>query len=120
MARKNVSKVVDKFLGAQHGNGDSKRTIWTDGNTVYSYAMPIAHRANTLQGQWRFFVVKRSESPSRTTSMHISQVGTMMAASTIPMFSDITEVSLADLRLAMRGSEALEDVIIRNVDAKAA
>jgi hypothetical protein len=116
MARKNVAKVLDLFLGALRGKGDSKGTIHTDGDTVYSYNMPIAARTQQGCGTWRFFVVKRSESPSRTTSQHISQVGYMMQASTIPGFATITEVSLADLRLAMQGGNTLEEVIIRNID----
>lgn len=40
--RKNISKVIDAFMSRKPANGDSKRTCWTDGKTIYSYALPIA------------------------------------------------------------------------------
>lgn len=42
--RKNIRTVLDAFIAGRKANGDSKRTCWTDVETVYSYALPIAGR----------------------------------------------------------------------------
>ena len=40
--RKNMHKVIDAFMVRKAIKGDSKMTIWTDGDTIYSYSVPIA------------------------------------------------------------------------------
>jgi hypothetical protein len=65
--RCNAKKVCDKFAAGKAGAGDSKRTISTDGQKVYSYRMPIA--ARTLSGG--VAIVAYDDGPSRTTRSHI-------------------------------------------------
>jgi hypothetical protein len=68
MSRKNVAKVVSKFVAAQAGKGDTHGAIWTDGDTIYSYAMPIATRI----GQMAVYVSE--DSPTVTTTIHRNNV----------------------------------------------
>ena len=70
--RCNAKKVCDKFAAGKAGTGDSKRTIWTDGEKIYSYAMPIACRIYT----GGVAIVAYSDGPSRTTRSHIRAVQT--------------------------------------------
>ncbi len=42
--RKNVRKVIEAFKRGEAAIGDSKRTIWTDGTTIFSYSTAIAIR----------------------------------------------------------------------------
>ena len=65
--RQNAKKVCTKFEAGKSGSGDSKRTIWTDGQRIYSYAMPIA--ARTFMGG--VAIINYSDGPSRTTRSHI-------------------------------------------------
>ena len=65
--RKNVESVVKAFKA--HQKFQRERSISTDGNVIYSYAMPIAWRDE--QGN---VVVTDESAPSRTTSCHISGV----------------------------------------------
>jgi hypothetical protein len=116
MARKNVTKAVELFLSGQCGKGSSTGTIRSAGDVLYSYNLPIAARMQQACGTWRFFVLDSDWSPSKTTTTHLNQVRTEMKLSTIETFSTITEVSLDDLKHAIKGGECLEEVIIRNED----
>lgn len=40
--RKNMRRALEAFEQRKPGKGDSKKTCWTDGDTLFSYAMPIA------------------------------------------------------------------------------
>lgn len=40
--RKNIAKVLSAFIVGKKAQGDSKRSCWTDGETLYSYSTPIA------------------------------------------------------------------------------
>lgn len=65
--RKNIERVIVAFLQGNARNGDSKHTCWTDGDTVYSYAMPIAWR----EPDGSVVVVPYDAGPSRTTRSQI-------------------------------------------------
>ena len=67
--RANVKKVINAFQQGKAAIGDSKRTIWTDGQTVYSYALPIAWRRPARSG-YRVVEVRES-GPSNTTRSQI-------------------------------------------------
>lgn len=68
MSRKNVDKVVQRFMSGMSGYGPKNRggdhTIWTDGVTIYSYRMPIAVKIGD-----RAMLVSQ-ESPTVTTTIH--------------------------------------------------
>lgn len=64
--RKNIATVIAAFREGRGAVGDSKRTCWTDGTTIFSYAMPIAAR---YAGD--VFVVPYDDGPSRTTKSQI-------------------------------------------------
>lgn len=66
--RKNISKVMEAFAAGKHIDGDSKRTISTDGNTVFSYDMPIAQRCRNGSLE----IIARSAGPTNTTRSHIA------------------------------------------------
>ncbi len=73
--RKNMQTVIaafDSYTATKDRPvyGDSKRTCWTDGETIYSYAMPIARR----QGPRCVVVVDRESAPvwSKTTSCQVT------------------------------------------------
>lgn len=68
-ARKNVSAVINAF---EAGRSHSEATCSTDGDFIYSYALPIAAR---ISGEIR--VLDPKESPSATTS---GQIRAVMAA----------------------------------------
>lgn len=40
--RKNIAKVIEAFKAGKACKGDSKRTCWTDGKTIFSYDLAIA------------------------------------------------------------------------------
>lgn len=42
--RKNMKKVLDAFRVSKPAKGDSRKTCWTDGTHVYSYAACIGTR----------------------------------------------------------------------------
>ncbi len=65
--RKNAKKVIEAFLLHKPAVGDAKKTISTDGNVIYSYAMAIAKRLadNTVR------LVPYLEGPTRTTRSQI-------------------------------------------------
>ncbi len=65
--RKNVKKVIEAFLLHKSAVGDSKKTISTDGNVIYSYAMQIAWRVNGTTVN----LVPYEKGPSRTTRSQI-------------------------------------------------
>ena len=68
--RKNVIKVVEAFKLGKKAQGDSKRTIWTDGFNVYSYNMLIAKKFND-GGKPMYVVIDREYGPSNTTRSKI-------------------------------------------------
>jgi hypothetical protein len=71
MARKNVTKVFKAWIAGQAANGPKGRngiSVWTDGQTLYSYKMPIAVKMAPRSA----FVSK--DSPSVTTSIHRNNV----------------------------------------------
>ena len=65
--RKNAIHVLDSFAGRRSANGDSKRTIHTDGETVYSYAMAIMRRR--FDGS--IVLVAYADAPTATTRAHV-------------------------------------------------
>jgi hypothetical protein len=65
--RKNIGYVLDAFEQGKAAVGDSKRTCWTSGNVLYSYAMPIAWRHES----GAVTVVAYEAGPSRTTRSQI-------------------------------------------------
>ena len=69
--RKNAQKVIDAFKRYESAQGDSKRTIWTDGKAVYSYAMKIAEHTDNNESVW---IAHYSSAPSNTTRSHIRAV----------------------------------------------
>jgi hypothetical protein len=64
--RANIAKVIAAFKQGKSAIGDSRRTCWTDGKTIFSYAMPIC-----WYDQGKAVVVPYEDGPSRTTKMHI-------------------------------------------------
>lgn len=65
--RQNISKVLTAFQAGQPATGDSKGTCSTDGQTVWSYRMPIAWR----EPDGSITIVAREKGPSRTTKSQI-------------------------------------------------
>ncbi len=64
--RKNAEKVIKAFLEGKRAQGDSKKTIHTDGRVLYSYAMPIAaHTANGVE------LIEYERAPSATTRSQV-------------------------------------------------
>lgn len=68
--RKNVVKVVEAFLVGKRAKGDSKGTVWTDGQTIFSYDMPIAQRRNNRSLE----VISSEAGPTATTRSQIRAV----------------------------------------------
>lgn len=64
--RKNMAKVIAAFEQGLAASGDSKRTCYTDGDRVYSYAMLIAER--TADG---IRIVEYASAPSATTRSQV-------------------------------------------------
>ena len=67
--RQNASKVIEGFKAGEAAAGDAKRTISTDGKTIFSYAMPIC-RCN--DAGTTVSIVNRAKGPSATTRSHIT------------------------------------------------
>lgn len=65
--RANMRKVLDLFLVGRPGQGDSKRTVHTDGTTMWSYSMPIATRIKSGKIQ----IAPVEQAPTRTTRSQI-------------------------------------------------
>ena len=65
--RANIAKVTSAFKRGAPAIGDSKRTCWTDGITIYSYRMPIARRIDGI-----VYIVRTG--PSQTTRSQIRAV----------------------------------------------
>jgi hypothetical protein len=73
--RKNCIKVIEAFKLGKAAQGDSKRTIWTDGKgNIYSYNMLIAKRFKDSKGQDMIVVIDRSYAPSATTRNKVDAV----------------------------------------------
>jgi hypothetical protein len=68
MARKNMQRVLEAWEQGRGAVGDSKRTCWTDGETVWSYDMPIMQRL----GDGRVEVIARKQGPTNTTRSQIA------------------------------------------------
>ena len=64
--RKNIQKVIEAFTQGTSAKGDSKGTCSTTGETVYSYAMPIARRTSL-----GVELAEYDQGPSRTTKSQI-------------------------------------------------
>ena len=67
--RKNIAAVIAAFLEGSPAVGDSRRTCWTDGEILYSYAMPIAWRKHPKYGC--LAVVAYECAPTATTRGHV-------------------------------------------------
>jgi len=65
--RKNMAKVIEAFKSGRAAIGDTKRTCSTDGNTIWSYAMPIAWR----NPDGTIGVVAYEKAPSQTTRTQV-------------------------------------------------
>lgn len=65
--RKNVEKVIRAFEYGTSAVGDSKKTVWTDGQKVYSYRMLIAYRNDV----GTIYVCSYSSAPSNTTRSQV-------------------------------------------------
>lgn len=70
--RRNISKVIEAFKAGKAATGDSKRTCWTDGETVYSYAMPIAKRS----ANGSIAIINYSDAPTATTRSQVRALET--------------------------------------------
>lgn len=70
--RKNMLKVLEAFKDGREAIGDSKRTCWTDGKTIWSYDMPIAQRLFNETSPPTVEVIDREKGPSRTTRAQIA------------------------------------------------
>lgn len=68
--RKNIEKVINAFRAGKPAIGDSKRTCWTDGKTLFSYRMPIARHAKHAN-RGRIVLVRYSAAPTVTTRAQI-------------------------------------------------
>jgi hypothetical protein len=66
--RVNAKKAIEAFTAGRAACGDSKRTIWTDGQRLFSYNMTIALRTATGR---TVAIVAYEDGPSRTTKSHI-------------------------------------------------
>ena len=88
MARKNVIKVFNSWVSGVAAKGDSKRTIWTDGKTIYSYSTPIAH------GHLAEVTLVSGRGPSVTTSCQIGGLRSLMRQSGI----DYREADAAEVK----------------------
>ena len=75
MARKNVTRVFDAWVARRAAKGDSHGAIWTDGRTIYSYAMPIAVHMGGEQGG----LMDPTDSPTVTTGIHRNTVAYLLA-----------------------------------------
>lgn len=69
--RKNVRKVLEAFLKGKKLVGDHKHTISTDGNTIYSYDMPIARRYYDGSTIGYAQIINVEQGPTRTTRSQI-------------------------------------------------
>lgn len=66
--RRNVENIVKAFISGRRGGNV---TLSTDGDTVFSYDMPIAQRLRNGSLE----VITRDQGPSATTRTHIAGVG---------------------------------------------
>lgn len=66
--RKNIEKVIEAFKRGIPAKGDSKQTCRTDGEVVYSYALPIARR---ISGRGISSIVIIWDHPTQTTRSQI-------------------------------------------------
>jgi hypothetical protein len=71
--RQNIRKVLDAFAASKPAKGDSKATCWTDGDTIYSYALPIARRVPGRSGA-RERIEILAEYSTMTTNSQISAI----------------------------------------------
>lgn len=72
--RKNIRAVIQAFLAGRPAVGDSRRTCWTDGAILYSYAMPIGWREHPKYGC--VAVVAYECAPTATTRSHVRALET--------------------------------------------
>jgi len=73
--RANVKKTIQAFCRSERyiggTNKDGRPTVWTDGDTIFSYAMPIA---TTIRGCGAVLLVNWDDAPTQTTKQHLSGV----------------------------------------------
>lgn len=62
--RKNMQTVIAAFIA---GKPAKEKTCWTDGDTVWSYRMPIAHRA----ADGTVYIVNYIDAPTVTTRSQV-------------------------------------------------
>lgn len=98
--RKNMSKVIEAFKAGKAATGDSKRTCWTDGTTVYSYRMPIARRTDAGAIQ----VVAYGSAPTATTR---SQVRALQIA--FPGAAEVTTLDASYRFRSLAGDSGYQD-----------
>lgn len=91
MPRKNLKKVFSLWTANLAGNGDSKNTIWTDGTTIFSYAMPLMVRMPS-----GIVLCKHGEAPTVTTSTQRNALAYLLSTNKIPF----KEVTASDVKLA--------------------
>ena len=84
MARKNIAEIINAFKAGSHAQCASCRT---DGHIVWSYAMPIAARAE----DGRVMIVRRG--PSRTTN---GQINSVRAAFEADGYDTVDEIRVTD------------------------
>lgn len=76
--RRNIENVINAFLAVHH---HTERCCSTDGKVLKSYLMPIAYREPKTGV---ILLVNESESPSRTTDLHIRAINFTCAIIKIP------------------------------------
>lgn len=81
--RKNIQRVIAAFIAGKAASGDSKRTCWTNGTEVYSYALRIAWRLPSGAVH-----VIDPEGETRTTTSQIRAINQVLAEYTCTRHED--------------------------------
>jgi hypothetical protein len=84
--RKNIEKVIKAFTSGVSAQGDSKRTCWTDGNSIYSYNMVIAKKNPGFTSHYNVTVINPECAPSRTTRGQIRAILKIFPANLVESF----------------------------------
>lgn len=116
MARHNVTKVFDAWLDRKACSGGTNssgnRTIWTDGQVIYSYNMPVVVRTFG-----RIWVAKADPGAyTKTTAQHRNGLAWLVKEHHLEMMNIIHEVAAEHVKQAAEGGDALEEVIALVVD----
>lgn len=77
--RKNAEKVIAAFNDGKPAKGDSKATIRTDGDTVWSYAMPIAG----FMPDGTLWILSYDKAPTATTRSQVRALETAVASGSL-------------------------------------